>query len=152
MSKTISARIDETLHDRLRNLCNDEGITVNDKIKQILDENLNHSSCSMDSEVIQELKEKEPKEVKPKEKDKESQKISENDDSDLEKMLEKLLKSLTNSNKKEEKIPLVEPKEEKRNFQPKEKLNCVPLHNRKGLHCCTTANCSSLKLKGHTFS
>lgn len=148
MSKTISARIDEVLHDKLRNLCNNEGITVNDKIKQILDENLNHSSCSMDSEVSNESEKEKISLVEPTEKIQESEKISKKPKDILEEMLEVLQKR----GKKEEKTSLVEPKKEKINFQPKEKLNCIPLHNRNGLHCCHSKNCSSLKLKGHTFS
>ena len=44
MSKTISARIDETLHNKLKDSCNDEGITVNDKLNKLLQENLNNSN------------------------------------------------------------------------------------------------------------
>ena len=40
MSKTISARIDNALHNKLKDVCNNEGITINDKLKQIIHEKM----------------------------------------------------------------------------------------------------------------
>ena len=47
MSKLISARIDNSLHDKLLEQCNKDGKTVNETVKEILNQSLDGSStCS----------------------------------------------------------------------------------------------------------
>ena len=41
MSKTISARIDDTLHSMVTDEANQEGITVNEKLKGMLNNHFN---------------------------------------------------------------------------------------------------------------
>ena len=56
MSKLISARIDNSLHDKLLEQCNKDGKTVNETVKEILNQSLDGSStCSStkdDKEII----------------------------------------------------------------------------------------------------
>jgi len=133
MSKTISARIDETLYNKLRDVCNDEGITVNDKLKQIIQNNLNDSSCSIDNDVkVQEgkIESEQPKK----------------DEKTLEKKtsgaLEEMMKKLDRDEQKRKQI-VVENQIKSINskldslqetFQTKKKMECVPTHKH-GLRC-----------------
>jgi len=50
MSKTISTRIDNTLHKKLVEQCNTDGITINDYLKNFVEEDLN-----IDSDTDEEL-------------------------------------------------------------------------------------------------
>jgi methyl-accepting chemotaxis protein len=67
MSKLISARIDNSLHDKLLEQCNKDGKTVNETVKEILNQSLDGSStCSstintqeiIDNEVLNDYKQK----------------------------------------------------------------------------------------------
>ena len=67
MSKLISARIDNSLHDKLLEQCNKDGKTVNETVKEILNQSLDGSStCSstidtqetIDNERLNEIEEK----------------------------------------------------------------------------------------------
>ena len=55
MSKTISARIDDSLHAKLLEQCNLDGLTVSDELNQILNKSL---TCSSSIEQAETPKEK----------------------------------------------------------------------------------------------
>lgn len=140
MSKTISARIDETLHNKLRDVCNNEGITVNDKLKQILDKNLNQTINNTDDiENRQENKTEKEESIKIQD----SSKTNKPNDT-TKKILEELLENIDNKIKKQ--------KEEKTNLQSEIKIKKIPSHNKSGIHCCIAEKCSNPKLNSHTFS
>ena len=44
MSRTISARISNELHDKLRDSCNDEGCSINERVEKLIKNNLNDSN------------------------------------------------------------------------------------------------------------
>jgi len=83
VSKTISARIDDSLHAKLLQQCNIDGLTVSDELNQILNGSLTCSSSIRP-------------EVKPKEKDNIDRSNLEqwNKDLETEKELDKWFKSL----------------------------------------------------------
>jgi hypothetical protein len=134
MSKTISARIDETLHNKLKDVCNNEGITVNDKLKQIIQINLNDSSYSIDDEST--IQEKKIKSEHPKD----DKKILEKKTSVI---LEEMLKKLDRNEQKrkeidlENKIKSISAKIDnfQETIQTKEKMECNPMYNKSNLHC-----------------
>lgn len=133
MSKTISARIDETLHNKLKDSCNDEGITVNDKVNQLLDEHLNNSNDDIEKKV----------EIKESKSSKDDNTNSENQERSI---LDQLLKAVENRPKQEKK------QIKKTTPQSIPKVEQIHNHNKHGLHCCVGNDCNILKLKRHTFS
>ena len=59
MSKTISARIDDTMHTMVTDEANQEGITVNEKLKEMLNNHFNEEGKKEISQSQNEASEKE---------------------------------------------------------------------------------------------
>ena len=55
MSKTISARIDETIHNRITEEANQTGMTVNEKLKGMINEHFNEEKNEEYSEKLDEV-------------------------------------------------------------------------------------------------
>ena len=55
MSKTISARIDDTMHTMITDEANQEGITVNEKLKGMINGHFNELNKPLTEEAIEEI-------------------------------------------------------------------------------------------------
>ena len=58
MSRTVSARISNELHDTLRDSCNDEGCSINERVEKLIKNNLNDSNdelTDMEKKIIEYL-------------------------------------------------------------------------------------------------
>ena len=56
MSKTVSARISNELHDKLRDSCNDEGCSINDRLEKLMKNDLDDSNdefTDMEKKIIE---------------------------------------------------------------------------------------------------
>jgi len=94
MTKTVSARVNTSLHTKLCQVCNDSGKTVNEYLNEIIDKNLNGNSEAKSEANSKEFDEKVRKkviselqkmlEIKPKEKEKKEYDLSM---TDLEKLV-----------------------------------------------------------------
>ena len=61
MSKTVSVRVSEEIHQKLLDKCNEKGTTMNDKLKEMIGEELNKTTSENNSN--EEDSGKEPSEI-----------------------------------------------------------------------------------------
>ncbi len=63
MTKTVSARVNSSLHTKLCQVCNESGKTVNEYLNEIIDKSLNGHSEANSEAKTKEFKEKIRKEI-----------------------------------------------------------------------------------------
>ena len=91
MSKTISARIDDTMHTMITDEANQEGITVNEKLKGMLN---NHFNGEEKKEIFQSQNEASEKEILELRQNQEKQVVIEKE---LFKVLDRISNRITES-------------------------------------------------------